>query len=55
VPKRLSTPRLIRTLDLVKWVLDTSMPGKKLGKNNDRNYRSAGTDSKLRQPAIAGG
>ena len=43
VPKRLSTPRLIRTLDFVKWLLDTSKQGKK----GDRIYRLQGKGSKL--------
>src|ERR1022692_833573 len=50
VPKRLSTPRVMRTLDFIKWVLDTS----KQGKNDDRDYRLPGKDSKLRLPAGAG-
>src|ERR1035437_2018928 len=50
VPKRLSTPRLMRTLDFIKWVLDTS----KQGKNDDKGYRLTGKDSKLRPPAGTG-
>src|ERR1035441_5356494 len=50
VPKRLSTPRLMRTLDFIKWVLGTSMQGK-IG---DKGFRLPGKDSKLRLPAGAG-
>src|ERR1035437_933230 len=50
VPKRLSTPRLMRTLDLIKWVLDTS----KQGIIDDKGYRLTGKDSKLRPPAGTG-
>src|SRR5664279_3789315 len=50
VPKRLYTPRLMRTLDFIKWVLDTS----KQGKIDDKAYRSIGKDSKLRPPAGTG-
>src|ERR1035438_9747675 len=50
VPKRLSTPRLMRTLDFIKWVLGTSMRGK-IG---DKGFRRPGKDSKLRLPAGAG-
>src|ERR1022692_1323960 len=50
VPKRLSTPRLMRTLDFIKCVLDTS----KQGKIDDKAYRSTGKDSKLRPPAGTG-
>src|ERR1035441_10957346 len=50
VPNRLSTPRLMRTLDFIKCVLDTS----KQGKIDDKAYRSTGKDSKLRPPAGTG-
>src|ERR1017187_7914535 len=50
VPKRLSTPRLMRTLYLIKWVLDTS----KQGRIDDKGYRLTGKDSKLRPPAGTG-
>jgi hypothetical protein len=50
VPKRLSTPRVMRTLDFIKWVLDTS----KQGKIDDKAYLSTGKDSKLRPPAGTG-
>src|SRR5947209_3698046 len=55
VPNRLSTPRLIRTLDFIKRVLSTSGCLELLGKeNDDRSYRSGGSVSKVRQPALAG-
>src|SRR5271157_1931347 len=50
VPKRLSTPLLIRTLAFIEWVLETS-----IGRNKrDRKGLAGGRDSDLRQPACAG-
>src|ERR1035438_1120182 len=50
VPKRLSTPLLIRTLAFIEWVLETSI----IGNKRDRKGHSDGRDPDLRQPACAG-